>query len=375
MAHAKTDVGRGEHIAVRAFNKFNNDWTMNLVAMVSYNALTSFFPLALALLTLLAFIPSVAGSSQHVAAQFNLILPSDIRTQIDIANLITQINRRSGLLSVISIVGLLWGGTNLFGSIESAFAIVFRVKTRDIIPQKLMCVLMIFLFTVLVPISFISTFLMSAATTTLGRILPQYMQGPSALVLGYVTTLVALFVLFLAIYTVVPNIPMKWRYAWRGTVVASITMTLVNSVFPWYAAHFLGSKQYGTAALATAIVTITWFWFFSLILLVGAQVNALAMGIGYWKYDLTRTLMDQRIPVRGGAPTAIDALYGANDSSVFETPLGIIRDVPQEEQERSGGASGISAPAEHTAPSDGTSRSGSAATPAPGRAGDDPTAG
>jgi len=301
-----------EGSAVRAFNKFNNDWTMNLVAMVAYNALTSFFPLALALLTLLAFIPSVVGSPQHVAAQLNLILPPDVRSQIDVANLITQIDKRSGLLTIISIVGLLWGGTNLFGSIESAFAVIFRVRTRDLLPQKLMSVAMIVIFAILVPVSFVSVFLLSAATTTLGRILPHYMNGPLALVAGYGTTLAALYVLFMTIYVVVPNVPVRWRYAWRGGIVAAIFMTLVNNAFPWYAAQFLGAKQYGTAALATAIATITWFWFFSVILLVGAQVNALAMGIGYWRHDLTRMLMEQRLPAQGGAPTAFDALH-AND--------------------------------------------------------------
>jgi membrane protein len=325
----KVDARKGKSLAVRAFNKFNNDWTMNLVAMVAYNALTSFFPLALALLTFLAFVPSVASNPQEVARQFNHILPSNIRSQIDVADLIRQINTRSGLLSIISIIGLLWGGTNLFGSIESAFAVIFRVKTRDIVPQKLMSVVMIILFTILVPVSFASTFLLSAATTTLGRILPDFMHGPIALVVAFGTTLASLFVLFTAIYIIVPNIPIHWRYAWRGGLVAAVSMTIVNNVFPWYAAHFLGSKQYGTAALATAIGTITWFWFFSLILLVGAQVNALVMGIGYWRHDLTRVLMDQRIPTQGGAPTAVDALRANNDEDVFENRVGVLIDGPE----------------------------------------------
>ncbi len=322
------DTRAGVRLALRAFYKFNNDWTLNLAAMVAYNALTSFFPLALALITILAAVPNVAGSRDAVARQLYLILPSDIQSQINISNAIAQVNDRSLLLTVVSIVGLLWGGSNLFGSIESAFAIIFRVKTRDIVPQKAMAVAMIVVLAVLLPLSFISTFLVSAATTTLGRILPSYMNGPLAVIVGLCTSFAALFVLFLLIYTTVPNLPIHWRYAWRGALLAAAVMTVVNSLFPAYAAHFLGSRQYGTAALATAIIAITWFWFFSVVLLAGAQVNALRMGIGHWRYDLPRTLMDQNIPTLDGAPTAMAALQQSRDADVFDTPVGIMRDKP-----------------------------------------------
>ena len=150
-----------------------------------------------------------------------------------------------------------------------------------------------------------------------------------AIVIGLATGLASLFVLFLAIYMVVPNIPIRWRYAWRGALVAAVVMWIINLIFPFYTAHFLGTTQYGTAALATAITTITWFWFFSLVTIVGAQVNSLAMGIGYWEYDLTRTLMEYEIPVKEGAPTAIEALRAKADPAVINTPLGLARDTQQ----------------------------------------------
>src|SRR5438874_2472221 len=81
------------------------------------------------------------------------------------------------------------GGSNLLGAIESVFAVIFRVKTRDFLPQKLMSVLMVLLFAVLLPLSFVSSFLLSAASTTLSRIIPGTLSGPFAIVLGLVTGL------------------------------------------------------------------------------------------------------------------------------------------------------------------------------------------
>jgi hypothetical protein len=148
-------------------------------------------------------------------------------------------------------------------------------------------------------------------------------------------------------------------------------MTVVNSVFPYYTAHFVSTKQYGTAALATAIVGITWFWFFALVVLIGAQVNALALGMGYWKHDLTRTLMDQRVPAIGGAATAMDALRQTGDAEVFDTPLGLLPDEPQVEEKNTGRRS-AGAKGDTPASSSIRTRGGNSTSDAPARRPADP---
>jgi membrane protein len=292
---AETRAGplrQAREYGVSLFNKFNNDTTMNLVAMVAFNVLTSIVPLILALITVIALLPVVSDNVPELTAQINTILPADLRKDADVAHLLTSIHSASKLLTLVSIIGLLWGGMNLFSAIECAFAFIFRVKTRDLVPQKLMSMVMILLFVVLLPLSFVASIVVGAGTTALGRILPAGLGGPSTAALGLATALGALFVLFAAIYTVVPNRPIAWRSTWRGALFAAVVMAIVNTAFPVYTAHFVGTREYSTAAIATAVITITWFWFFSLVLLLGAQINALSMGIGPWRYDITRTLMD-----------------------------------------------------------------------------------
>src|SRR5450755_2929996 len=118
VGRIESEAKEGKGYVVRIWNKFSNDWTMNLVAMVSYNVLTSFFPLVLALITLLAFLPSVIGSPHDVAQQINAIQPANVRSQINVEQLLKNVNGRSGLLSIVSVGGLLWGGSNVFGAIE-----------------------------------------------------------------------------------------------------------------------------------------------------------------------------------------------------------------------------------------------------------------
>ncbi len=307
-AEARTGpLRRATAYGVVLFNKFNNDTTMNLVAMVAFNVLTSIVPLILALITVIALLPVVSNNVPELAAQINSILPADLRKDANMAHLLTSLHSASTLLTLVSIVGLLWGGMNLFSSIESAFAFIFRVKTRDLVPQKLMSLAMILLFVVLLPLSFVASIVVGAGTTALGRILPGALSGPSTAALGLATALGSLFVLFVAIYSVVPNRPVAWRSTWRGALFSAGAMGIVNTAFPLYTAHFVGTREYSTAAIATAIITITWFWFFSLVLLLGAQINAISMGIGPWKYDITRILMEHEAADAVGMATAMRA--------------------------------------------------------------------
>lgn len=288
---AETDAKEAVSWGKRAFAKFNNDWTMNLVSVVSYAVLTSIFPLLLAAFTILALVPSFSGHTADFADQINKILPANVAHTIDIRALLAKVRASYGIFTLISVVGFLWGGSNLFGTIENAFAIIYRVKTRDFIPQKLMSLVMMFLFIILLPLSFVASFVLSAGTTALGKIIPGALTGPFPFIIGLATSIAALFLLFVAIFVIVPNMPISWRHAWRGAVVAAVVMGILNTLFPFYTAHFVGTSQYGTAAIGTVIIMITWFWFFSLVLLLGAQVNALAMGLRPWPQDLSRMLL------------------------------------------------------------------------------------
>ena len=302
------------------FFKFTNDCTMNLVGMVAFSVLTSFVPLILAVVLVLALLPG-AHDVHGLAAEINRVLPAGVRKDANVAGFLDSVHGARGLLLPLTIVGLLWGGTNLFGAIEAAFAFIYRVKTRDFLPQKLMALLLILLFVVLLPLSFLSSLLLGAATTSVGRVLPAGLHGPLGAALGLATGLFSLFLLCVAIYTIVPNMPVAWRHAWRGAMVAAPIMWTVNTAFPFYAAHFIGTREYGAATISTVIVTITWVWFFSLALLFGAQLNAIGMGLAPWRYDITRILMQQEGPLRES--TRLRRPRGAHRPLPFS---GLIRD-------------------------------------------------
>jgi membrane protein len=79
------------------------------------------------------------------------------------------------------------------------------------------------------------------------------------------------FILFEAIYIIMPNQRVSFRDSWRGAVIAAIGLQIYLTLFPFYAAHFLSG--YGGQA-GFAVILIVFFYYFAVILLLGAQVNA-----------------------------------------------------------------------------------------------------
>ncbi len=102
---------------------------------------------------------------------------------------------------------------------------------------------------------------------------------------GILGVFIASYILFQAIYIVVPNQHISFRNSWLGALVAAIALDIYLTLFPLYVQHFLSSGP--AASLGTAIFLLIFFYYFAVILLLGAQVNAFfAEGIKATPVDL-----------------------------------------------------------------------------------------
>lgn len=269
--------------------KFTNDWSMNLAGMLTYSLITAIFPILVAILTIAGLVLHVlpAGSTTSLADTLNKALPAQTHQVINVPSLISTIVKITGPLAIIALVGLIWAGSNLFSTMENAFSIIFRIKDRDFLPQRVMAVGMVIILGILLPISFAASSLITAGSQGFRSFLPSPLGNVLAVV-GPIVSLLVLWLLFLIIYMVVPNIKVPFRDAWRGAAVAGLLFLILDLAFPLYFKFFLsGNAKYGTVALSV-LVLIVWLWFFALITIIGAQVNAMAMGLKATEYDIAR---------------------------------------------------------------------------------------
>ncbi len=273
--------------------KFANDWSMNLAGMMTYSLITAIIPLLVGILSIVGIVLKFASPSEfnNVANSIGSALPKQAQQVIPMKSLLTNLVSISGVAGIIALVGLLWTGSNLFTNVENAFSIAYRTRDRDFIPQRVMAIGMIILLAILLPLSLVASALVAAGTSLFAGVLPKQF-GVVLSIVAPLTSIGILFLLFLAIYVVVPNIKISFRHAWRGALTAAILLAIAELIFPLYSSLFLsGNSKYGPAALSV-LVLIIFLWFFNVILMIGAQVNTVAMGLQATKYDLARTFAD-----------------------------------------------------------------------------------
>ena len=97
-----------------------------------------------------------------------------------------------------------------------------------------------------------------------------------------ITALISIFGLILAVMIVVlavvyrwaPNRPdAEWRWITPGAVVASVGLVLISGGLGWYVANF-GSYDETYGSLAAVVVLMLWLWLSTVMVLVGAELNA-----------------------------------------------------------------------------------------------------
>jgi membrane protein len=339
------------------WKKLSNDWVFNLSGLLAYNFLMSGFSILFVLLAIGGFLLGMVSPNGQAQLQSSIAnaLPNGTASQL-MVNVTRNLNKSAGLLFAVGIVVAIFTGSRLFITIENAFGIVFRLRGRDVIHQNLMAIGMLLLYAVLIPIVLLASILPASIV----RVLPIGQNSP---VLGFVIqvagnaiALLAAFLLFGAIYVVVPNRPVRLREVWRGTLVASLLLVLYEVLFPFYVNVFLKPQNYGSTA-GFAVVILIFFYYLAFILLVGAEINSWAAGQRQTGGDIVAILHELQAhnTTRGVAgPTAgmpQEDLQHHRGADAMRTPEAAIEhertDHDNDAQPPEFAESGVSAPGYH----------------------------
>jgi len=266
------------------FTKFNNDWSMNLAAGLAYNLLMSIFPIIIAVLGILGLIiGSLSGSAYaHLEQQLgNALANSGISSQKIIDAALTSLNKSAGILVTIAIILAIFSGSRLFIFIEGCFDIIYHVRPRKFLQQNIMAIGMLLLFVILIPVMVVAStgpaLVLSVLHIASGGFLVSLASIIGSLIVGWI--------LFEAIYMVVPNQKISFRNSWLGALVAAVLLQIYLTLFPLYVQHFINGGPIAT--LGSFIILLVFFYYFAVILFLGAEVNAyFAEGIRATPYDL-----------------------------------------------------------------------------------------
>jgi membrane protein len=255
----------------RVLQKFLQDQAPNWAVVIAWNGLFAMFPIIIFASSILGFVLNAFGvTDQKVYGELLGRIP-DQQIQRDLANALTSLQSHAGLLFLIGTIGLLWGGSALFGAMEQAFAVIYHLRPRDFVRQKLVGFAMVLLFTVLVGLAVASASILPALQSIPG-IGGIFADRDAAFIMQILLGAASGFTLFLCIYFVVPNRHQKLTQVWPGALLAGVLFEAVTMLFPLYLTINKGTAAYG--AFGLFLILLTFFFFFGLITMLGVELNS-----------------------------------------------------------------------------------------------------
>ncbi|WP_136247680.1 YihY/virulence factor BrkB family protein [Halomonas borealis] len=268
-------VSRVARFAWRVLVTFLHNRGLLLAGGVGYNILLSIVPLFALLVVLLARVVDEQQLLTLLSIQARHLTPAHAEVLLDAVRSLLDSREAIGFLGLPV---LLLFSSFAFRMLEDALAIIFHAPEAHVRRSAWVSVLMPYAFMLVLGAGLMAlTLLVSLADglntlwmALLGRELPLAGLSDTALNL---TSFAGVFLLFSAIYKVLPLVKVAPRRALAGGFVAALLWEGARLLLVYYFAHLsFVNAVYGS--LATLIVVLLTLEVGALILLLGAQVIA-----------------------------------------------------------------------------------------------------
>ncbi|MBC1493207.1 YihY/virulence factor BrkB family protein [Listeria booriae] len=188
----------------------------------------------------------------------------------------SMLTNASGTAISLGLITAIWSASKCFSALQEVLNIVYQAPDRkNFIVTRIMSFLMMLVIIVVIgAVVFVFAF---------GEQIVTFLQDQFDLKLDALANLGAakwfitpifLFILFLIIYWLVPNVKWKIRKSVIGALFATIGWLVATELLSAYVS-FQGDKILGFGSLSIMIVIMLWLYFVSIILLLGAFINVI----------------------------------------------------------------------------------------------------
>lgn len=274
-ARSPADIPRRgwKDILWRTYDQISDDRLLAVAAGVVFYGLLALFPAITAVVSLYALLADGRTVSQHLA-ELSGLLPEGAYSivQDQVNRVLAKGNARLSLALLFSLALAVWSANGGMRAIIDALNVVYDEREkRGFITLNLVslaftlagitAILIAIGLVVVAPIIF-----SALGLTSLGGQLVQYGRWP----------LLALFLLLAlaVLYRFAPSRrEPQWRWISVGSVFATVTWIAGSALLSYYLANFANyDATYGS--LGAAIGLMIWMWMSTVVVLVGAELNA-----------------------------------------------------------------------------------------------------
>lgn len=238
-------------------------------AAIAYYALFSLFPLLLAGISLASYFVDTGWAIVQVTRLLGEVLPQG---EEEIVQIVFEVVEARGSVGLISLLGLLWSGTRVFGVITKVLNIAYDVdEFYSFFRRTFIEFVMLLTIGLMVLVALLTGPVLSLVFTLAER--PFRPPGMAVQVLQQALPSVLVLLALFLIYRYVPRRRISKLAALSGTLVAGILFFTARPIFASYMQNF-GNYNLVYGSITAIIVLILWVWLTALILIYGGEVAA-----------------------------------------------------------------------------------------------------
>jgi len=259
-------------VLLRVFHGISEDRITTISGGVTFFVLLALFPGIAGLISLYGLIADSGTIGQHLGSLEGILPEGGMQILRDqLQQLTSQPPRKLGFATVASLAISLWSAN---GGVKAMFeglnAVYEEHEKRSFIKLNAISLALTFGGLAFVIASLLTITIVPKLLSFLG------LPGISDIV-GYARWPVLLFVAALMIAVIYRFGPSRdspqWRWISPGSIFAAITWIATSLLFSWYTSHF-GSYNKTYGSLGAAIGFMTWIWISTMVILIGAKINA-----------------------------------------------------------------------------------------------------
>ena len=239
-------------------------------AAAAFFSFLSIFPLLILVISIGSYFMDSQEVMRQVLDSISNFVPQDAIGIIQ-ANLVQVLAYRGGV-SIFGVVGLLWSASGVFNTIQVNLSRAWPMDPiRNYLKGRLISILMVASFFVLLLLFLI----MQTITVFITGYIESILANPFPVKLfSRITLMVFTFLVFMALYRLVPKATIKWRDVFAGSVIATLLTGFLSIGFAWFLNSSLNRYNLVYGSLSALIAFMLWLYIMNVIILIGGHLNA-----------------------------------------------------------------------------------------------------
>ncbi|MGH7765000.1 MAG: YihY/virulence factor BrkB family protein [Candidatus Dormibacteraceae bacterium] len=272
-------------VPFRVLSAFGEGQAGNFAAALAFSGFLAMFPMILGALSIIGVAIRDPATEAHFQALIVQMFPASAQPELQKA--LHGVKQSAGWMGLLSIGGLIWSASGIFGTMEFALTQIFGTRQRDMIRQKLMGFVMMVVLVVAIVVTVGANALAAFAAGAAGA-LPAV-----GWLLSFLVGAVVMIALLLVLYRFVPNRTFTLKEVLPGALLAGILIEVLSLAFPLYGRLAGRFNTYG-AQFGLFFLLATWFYLLSEMLLLGAVYNRFRMGDPFKKGLIASPMQESR---------------------------------------------------------------------------------